>query len=569
MRFTASVLIFAAQVFAQSFPEAAPLLNRQTQELERYHSYEYTQETTITINMPGMVMPGTSMTTQVQAINPGKRRQSTKMAGMDASLMISNGDDTWLYQPLAKQYTRISGSDTAGQRLAGATDLSGVADLKQMSDSAKVTGSEFLTVDGEQRDCWVIESKVDKLEIPGQGGGIQDAVFTTWVDKNSGMQWKMSMSGKVQVGPATPAMSTASVTLIHSLKINPDLDDSLFVFTPPAGSTENDNPFPGLPGAAAPKARAAATDPVKQPAKRSAPGEPEAFVAGLTPSHQIDPVYPPEAEAQKIQGFVHVLITIDPTGAVSNAEAMTGKEILRSAAIDAVKQWTFRPILRNGRAVFAYTDAELSFPPDRDFSPPDEKSDPLKGGADFDPATFFNSDEAAKFGFNMQDELKASQRITDLQAKFPRSPEQILSDTQDQQRGASGVDRLNALPKLAQQALDAGDLTQASSYANELLQMTAQFKVPGTSIYDANSVLGLVALRQGSITQARQYLLDAGKSPAPPFEALPDFTLAHELLDKGEREAVLEFLVECKGYWESGGSQLDQMIADVRAGKSF
>ena len=93
----------------------------------------------------------------------------------------------------------------------------------------------------------------------------------------------------------------------------------------------------------------------------------------------------------------------------------------------------------------------------------------------------------------------------------------------------------------------------------------------GNAIYNGNVVLGLVALRQDNVADARRYLLESGKTPGSPVLGSfgPDFTLARELLEKGERDTVLEFLTLCKGFWKMGGDRLDAMTAEVRKGGTF
>jgi hypothetical protein len=84
-------------------------------------------------------------------------------------------------------------------------------------------------------------------------------------------------------------------------------------------------------------------------------------------------------------------------------------------------------------------------------------------------------------------------------------------------------------------------------------------------------VLGLVALRQGNIPEARRYLLESGKTPGSPVLGSfgPDLTLAREFLEKGDRDTVLEFLALCKGFWKMGADQVDAMAAEVRKGGTF
>ena len=49
---------------------------------------------------------------------------------------------------------------------------------------------------------------------------------------------------------------------------------------------------------------------------------------------------------------------------------------------------------------------------------------------------------------------------------------------------------------------------------------------------------------------------------------LPDDKQLQEL-DKGERDAVIEFLTACKSSWKSGAERLDGMIASVRNRQTF
>src|ERR1700690_4184361 len=73
-----------------------------------------------------------------------------------------------------------------------------------------------------------------------------------------------------------------------------------------------------------------------------------AFVPEMEPLTRVDPVYPETARTQHISGLVWLLATTDPQGRVVDVEILTGPSVLRQAAIDAVKKWTFQPILRNG-----------------------------------------------------------------------------------------------------------------------------------------------------------------------------------------------------------------------------
>jgi hypothetical protein len=90
--------------------------------------------------------------------------------------------------------------------------------------------------------------------------------------------------------------------------------------------------------------------------------------------------------------------------------------------------------------------------------------------------------------------------------------------------------------------------------------------IQGDAIHFANLYLGRVALSQGNIPEARNYLLLAGKTAGSTYHG-PDMTLADELLRQGQSEAVLHYLHECQQFWiKSQTSKLEEWTKDVRAG---
>jgi TonB family protein len=81
--------------------------------------------------------------------------------------------------------------------------------------------------------------------------------------------------------------------------------------------------------------------------------------------HSVDPAYPPEAMAQKLQGPVVLQTSIGRDGTVQDVKLVRGYFVLAKAAITAVKQWRFRPYNVNGRALETQTviTINFSFPP--------------------------------------------------------------------------------------------------------------------------------------------------------------------------------------------------------------
>jgi TonB family protein len=81
-------------------------------------------------------------------------------------------------------------------------------------------------------------------------------------------------------------------------------------------------------------------------------------MAGLI-KHRVDPVYP--EDAKNISGAVVLLVTIDDHGKIVKLTPVAGPEMLRDAALNAVKQWTYKPYLLNGRPVFVQTQITINF----------------------------------------------------------------------------------------------------------------------------------------------------------------------------------------------------------------
>jgi periplasmic protein TonB len=72
-------------------------------------------------------------------------------------------------------------------------------------------------------------------------------------------------------------------------------------------------------------------------------------------------IYPLEARQKRIQGDVVLEATVGKTGLVEDLRVISGPEILRQAAFDAVKSWRYRPVLVNGEPARVTTTITASF----------------------------------------------------------------------------------------------------------------------------------------------------------------------------------------------------------------
>jgi protein TonB len=64
--------------------------------------------------------------------------------------------------------------------------------------------------------------------------------------------------------------------------------------------------------------------------------------------HRVEPEYPPIAVSALIEGMVILEATVDKTGAVRDARVLRSHGVLDEAAVRAVEQWRYEPLLLNG-----------------------------------------------------------------------------------------------------------------------------------------------------------------------------------------------------------------------------
>lgn len=76
---------------------------------------------------------------------------------------------------------------------------------------------------------------------------------------------------------------------------------------------------------------------------------------------QTKPVYPPLPRQAHIQGDVILHAIIGKDGRVAQLEVMSGHPLLVQAALDAVKQWLYKPTLLNGDPVEVDTTITVTF----------------------------------------------------------------------------------------------------------------------------------------------------------------------------------------------------------------
>jgi len=76
---------------------------------------------------------------------------------------------------------------------------------------------------------------------------------------------------------------------------------------------------------------------------------------------KVDPIYPPIAKTAHISGTVVLHAIIGKDGSVQNLEYVNGPPLLMKAAMDAIKQWRYKPTMLNGEPVEVDTTISVVF----------------------------------------------------------------------------------------------------------------------------------------------------------------------------------------------------------------
>ena len=76
---------------------------------------------------------------------------------------------------------------------------------------------------------------------------------------------------------------------------------------------------------------------------------------------KVTPIYPPIAKAARVQGTVVLQANISKTGTIEDLQVVSGPAMLQESAIDAVRQWRYKPYLLNNEPVEVETTVNVIF----------------------------------------------------------------------------------------------------------------------------------------------------------------------------------------------------------------
>ena len=77
--------------------------------------------------------------------------------------------------------------------------------------------------------------------------------------------------------------------------------------------------------------------------------------------HRVEPVYPPEARKENLQGIIALDIVVGRDGSVIAMHPLNGPDLLARAAMDALRWWKFEPYRINGEPVVVESRVAVEF----------------------------------------------------------------------------------------------------------------------------------------------------------------------------------------------------------------
>ena len=200
------------------------------------------------------------------------------------------------------------------------------------------------------------------------------AVPLIWVQGPPHLQWSDSSISSPPPAPAPPTPANAQRTA-HSSEMSgehvllpPSIPDHITRVSDvdaPAAPGIGEIGIPGgigtgrrgIPGGIGESAAAIPPPPAPVPVK---PLRVSHWAEGNI-VYQVQPRYPHLAQTAGIQGAVQLRAIVSKTGTIENLSVVSGHTMLVAAAIEAVRQWRYRPYLLNGEPIEVETEITVNF----------------------------------------------------------------------------------------------------------------------------------------------------------------------------------------------------------------
>jgi len=189
---------------------------------------------------------------------------------------------------------------------------------------------------------------------------------------------------------------------------------------------------------------------------------------------KVAPNYPPMARKALIQGKVVLKLEINKSGDVERLQLISGHPMLARAAIDAVKQWKYKPFLLNGDPIAVETRTSVNFTLSN--NPPAEGVvGDMPGGIPRGEQGWIISNvpvEAARFGVvRVSHGVMAGLLVSKVAPEYPVDAKKqhvegtvVMTVNVDKEGKVSNIKLISGHPLLAPAALDAVKLWKYRPY---------------------------------------------------------------------------------------------------------
>ena len=239
----ASLLLVPCLLAAQ--PDPRQLLRDSIGAIREYKSYQI--KSTVSVMMHGgRIESDLEMPSTVSVRRPDRMRvESTSQAG--SFTIVSDGEHTWILLTPLNEYIQRDAAALPEDTTRGGMLPGGLPNISRFEKSVKIDGEQILKVGPDRIPCWIVETAYDTIELPDQGMTARDGVQRAWISKLHHVNLQTTFHAILDLSGAAVPVNLTESTRTTSIRFNPDLPDSLFAFTPPAGATQTDDwTLPGM-----------------------------------------------------------------------------------------------------------------------------------------------------------------------------------------------------------------------------------------------------------------------------------------------------------------------------------
>jgi protein TonB len=207
------------------------------------------------------------------------------------------------------------------------------------------------------------------------------AIPLLWVQRPPQLHWLEQLAAPVALTPPAPSPAARA----HSTA-TPASDQRSNQITAPPSIPHNHNNDNGIDiatvnnadqGPPAPDFSAIGTGPGRGPGVPGGWGDNIPVVIPARPAtvkpllvshlaeanllHRVQPIYPPIARQAHVQGTVELRAIISKAGTIENLVVVRGHPMLVKPALEAVRQWRYRPYLLNNEPFEVETEITVNF----------------------------------------------------------------------------------------------------------------------------------------------------------------------------------------------------------------